>query len=61
MARKEVKQAVAVAAMCLQEVAALRPNMSGVVVALSFLTCAEKDDDNEEQLASRRDEIRLHA
>jgi len=40
---KELKQAVAVAAMCLQEEDTVRPIMSDVVMALSFL--ATTDDD----------------
>lgn len=51
---RELKQAVAVAAMCLQEEDALRPNMSDVVMALSFLTGAGEDDDKQQQVASRR-------
>jgi hypothetical protein len=41
--RKGLKQAVAVAAMCLQEEAMVRPAMGDVVVALSFLRQAPQD------------------
>ncbi|XP_047084961.1 probable serine/threonine-protein kinase PBL25 [Lolium rigidum] len=40
---RELKQAVAVAAMCLQEEDTVRPIMSDVVMALSFLATADDD------------------
>ncbi|CAL4912063.1 unnamed protein product [Urochloa decumbens] len=40
----ELKQAVGVAAMCLQEHHAVRPEMTDVVMALSFLAAAKDDD-----------------
>ncbi len=40
---KDLNQAVAIAAMCLQEESAARPLMSDVVTALSFLSVANDD------------------
>ncbi|KMS94830.1 hypothetical protein BVRB_014920, partial [Beta vulgaris subsp. vulgaris] len=43
---KGLNQAVAIAAMCLQEEETARPLMSDVVTALSFLTLSPQDDDD---------------
>lgn len=48
-----LNQAVAVAAMCLQEEAAVRPFMADVVVALSFLTGEPADHEGSSAHSSR--------
>lgn len=50
---KGLFQALAVAAMCLQEEAATRPLMTDVVTALEYLTVSNKDcNDNSNQILS---------
>lgn len=48
-----LNQAVAVAAMCLQEEASVRPLMTDVVVALSFLTASSVDHNGTSILQSQ--------
>ncbi|XP_074315808.1 putative serine/threonine-protein kinase PBL26 [Silene latifolia] len=49
---KGLNQAVAIASMCLQEEAAVRPVMCDVVSALSYLTVVPKDDGTTSPLSS---------
>lgn len=46
---KGLYQALAIAAMCLQEEASVRPLISDVVTALAFLSNKEEGDDEEKE------------
>lgn len=46
---KGLYQALAIAAMCLQEEASVRPLISDVVTALTFLSNKEEGDDEEKE------------
>lgn len=49
--RKGLCQALAIAAMCLQNDASVRPLISDVVTALAFLAGNKKKDEDEEEAA----------
>ena len=51
---KGLYQALAIAAMCLQEEASVRPLISDVVIALEFLSKGDKDEEDNEEDKMRK-------